>query len=414
MSRPITDTLRQSGVLIVTQQLRSVRSGVGTYARTLVAGLAAEGVPLTIATWADECDPERCPDAAWWSLGAPPRFDPTPGAFHALGRRIARRLGRFSGRFAVAHFLDAREGHATLARPALRRVAARFVGTVHDDYALRTPRGWFALRGQAADPLKRQLYYAWLRGLERRCLPRFDALATNSAATTAAIVDGYGIDRSRCAVVPLTIDPLPEVEPADLAGAPRLLFIGGNFFRKGLDAVIDALPILRHEHPSLVLHVAGHDPARAVLERRAAALGVADAVVWHGRVDTPRCAALLRAADALVVPSRTEALGLVYLEAFAAGVPAISGLGGGAPEIVRHGYSGLCAATRGDDVAAAVHRVLADPALADRLREGGRRVLAERTVEALVAATLRSYVGDRLPAVDGHGAPGVPITVRAR
>ena len=397
------EALRRDGVLLVTQQLAAVRSGVGTYARTILGGLRERGVPLVVATWDDECDPGRFRDVDYWRLGRRPRLDPTPGAFWTLGRRAAAALRAGTRRFAVVHFLDAREGHATLGDSPLRGRAMRFVGTVHDDYAVWAPHSPLGFFGQAADPLRRWAYYAWLRRLERRTLPAFDHLAANSAATLASITREYGCRADRCSVVPLTIDAPPAVAPAPLAGTPRLLFVGGNFFRKGLDAVLDALPALRATHPRIALHVAGHDPAQAVLARRAARLGVANAVVWHGRVDAAACAAMFASASVLVVPSRTEALGLVYLEAFAHGVPVVAGCAGGVTEIVRHRDSGMQTRTDGPDVAAAVSTVLADAALRDRLCLGGRREFAARTIARLVDATLAGYVGPNaaVPAASG-------------
>jgi glycosyltransferase involved in cell wall biosynthesis len=408
MSAESLDALRRGGILLVTQQLGSVRSGVGTYARTLVEGLVARGIPLTVASWDDECEDARFGELACWRLGRRPRWDPTPGAWHTLGRRAASRLGRADRRFAVVHFLDAREGHATLRSKRLRGVADRFVGTVHDDYAARASRRPGGFVGQAADPYRRFLYYAWLRRLERRTLPRFDLLATNSRSTTRSIVEVYGVDPGRCAVVPLTIDAGLVANPAQLDGAPRLLFVGGNFFRKGLDAVIDALPLLRRVHPSVVLHVVGRDPAAELLTARARRLGVGDAVIWHGRVDPEDAAAMFAAADVLVVPSRTEALGLVYLEAFAAGVPVVAGRDGGVGEIVIDGESGLQARTDGADIARLVHRLLDEPELRESVRKGGRRILAARTLDGLIDATLTGYLGaGREPAPEEPSAVDV-------
>src|SRR5690606_15196984 len=93
--------------------------------------------------------------------------------------------------------------------------------------------------------------------------------------------------------------------------------------------------------PGVRLHVAGTcrgEPSIRALVRR---LGVGDAVVFHGRVPPDGMARQFAGADLFVMPSRTEALGLVYLEAFRAGTPVIAADRGGVTEIVRDGESGL-------------------------------------------------------------------------
>lgn len=101
---------------------------------------------------------------------------------------------------------------------------------------------------------------------------------------------------------------------------------------------------------------------------------------------------MLAGADIFVMPSRTEALGLVYLEAFRAGVPVIAGDRGGVTEIVRHGRSGLLV-TPGStqELIEAITRLARDPDLRQSLARGGRMVLAERTPERLISETMAAY-----------------------
>jgi len=350
-------------VLIVSQQVRNVRSGVGTYARLLLQAL---DLRPTVATWTGEID--RSLPAEWIDLGAPPRLDPTPGAFWTLGRRVARAV-RVD--FDLVHFLDAREAHAW-------RGAGRLVGTVHDDYAAQVPRAPWALRGRAADPFRRWAYYRWLGRLERRTYRRFDLLLANSTATEATLRGHYGIAAVRHIHLCVAPEAAP-VEPAALAGDPALLFVGGNFYRKGLDVLLRALPLVPGAH----LHVAGADRAR---------MPPSPHVTYHGRVAPERVAALMAGAEQFVMPARREALGLVYLEAARAGIPVIAGDQGGVTDIVRHGESGLLVPP-GDPqaLAAAIRSLHADPALRARLVEAARGELRARTPERLVAETLDAY-----------------------
>lgn len=350
-------------MLIVSQQVRNVRSGVGTYARLLLQAL---DLRPTVATWTEEIDPSLPAD--WIDLGAPPRFDPTPGAFWALGRRVARAVTRD---FDVVHFLDAREAHAW-------RGGGRLIGTVHDDYAAHAPRVPWGLVGRAADPFRRWAYYRWLERLERRTYPRFDLLLANSRATEATLRDRYRLEAVRR--VHLCVAPeAARAAPATLAGDPALLFVGGNFYRKGLDVLIRALPLVPGAH----LHVAGSDRAR---------MPASEQVTYHGRVAPEQVAALMAGADQFVMPSRREALGLVYLEAARAGIPVIAGDRGGVRDLVVHGKSGLLVPIEDPEaLAEAIHLLHGDRSLCDSLVEAARVELRARTPERLVKETLEAY-----------------------
>ena len=102
--------------------------------------------------------------------------------------------------------------------------------------------------------------------------------------------------------------------------------------------------------------------------------------------------AMMAGATAFVMPSRREALGLVYLEAFRAGVPVISGRDGGVSDIVIDGENGLAVPT--EDAAAlaqAIITLVTDTELSKRLVAGGAQTLAERTAVRLIDETLRVY-----------------------
>jgi glycosyltransferase involved in cell wall biosynthesis len=95
---------------------------------------------------------------------------------------------------------------------------------------------------------------------------------------------------------------------------------------------------------------------------------------WDERLTTPEVADALDAATALVLPSRSEGLGRVVVEAFCRGRGVVGSRVGGIPDIVKDGRTGILVAP--DDAAAladALGRVLSDRALAERLGAEGRR-----------------------------------------
>ncbi len=384
-----------ASVLLVAQQLATTRSGVGLYTRILLEELSGRGRRVRVATWSDEIDEAAFPSAQFLDLGERPRWDRTPGGFVALGRRLAERRPAAGERPGLIHFTDAREAFGYLSRTsAVGR--APLIGTVHDDYAARAPRSPLGLVGRAADPFVRWAYYRWLRGVERRTYGELARVMVNSEATGASVAATYGVDAALQRVVHLCVAAdarAPDAPRAPgLSGDPAILFAGGNFYRKGLDTLVRALPLVKADAPGACLFVAGQDRAERRIRRLAAQRGVADSVRFLGRLDRGRMSAAFAAADMFVMPSRTEALGLVYLEAMRAGAPVVSGDVGGVTEIVRDGESGLTVAPE-DEVALAVAivRLHGDGALRARLVAGGRAVLAERTPGRLADETLAVY-----------------------
>jgi phosphatidyl-myo-inositol dimannoside synthase len=150
---------------------------------------------------------------------------------------------------------------------------------------------------------------------------------------------------------------------------PVILSVGRLVTRKGHDRLIAALPRVTREFPDARLLIVGAGAGRRRLEQFAAHCGVARHVVFAGVVaaaDLPSCFA---AADIFAMPCRsrwggldTEGLGTVYLQAAAAGLPAIAGSAGGAPEAVLDGVTGLVVDSRETaPVEAALLRLLRRP-----------------------------------------------------
>lgn len=140
--------------------------------------------------------------------------------------------------------------------------------------------------------------------------------------------------------------------------------------------------------------IAGDGPDAERLRGLAREHGVADDVVFTGRLPADEVAAHHAALDVFALPCRTlgggldvEGLGIVLLEASATGVATVAGRAGGAPETVRPGETGALADGRDvDDVATTVAGLLADPDRAAAMGAAGRRWMrAQWTWEARAA-----------------------------
>jgi phosphatidylinositol alpha-1,6-mannosyltransferase len=135
---------------------------------------------------------------------------------------------------------------------------------------------------------------------------------------------------------------------------------------KGFDEVLDILPFL-DDDISYVIAGGGNDIRR--LQRRAAALGVSDRVVFTGLLPELEKADLYNLADVYVMPSRGEGFGFVFLEAMACGVPVVASRLDGGREAVRQGAIGrLVDPTSSAEIRCAIVDALADG--------GGKRIPA--------------------------------------
>ncbi|MDW8339265.1 MAG: glycosyltransferase family 4 protein, partial [Thermoleophilia bacterium] len=161
--------------------------------------------------------------------------------------------------------------------------------------------------------------------------------------------------------------PLPE--------EPRALFVGVLERYKAFDVLADAWPAVVARLPSARLHVVGH----GTLAPRAARLADEHgSVEWTRELPAEGVASALDAATALVLPSRSEGMGRVVIEAGLRGRGVVGSRVGGIPDVVRDGVTGLLVPPEDPGaLAEALVRVLADRALAERLGRAAR-VEAER------------------------------------
>jgi glycosyltransferase involved in cell wall biosynthesis len=173
---------------------------------------------------------------------------------------------------------------------------------------------------------------------------------------------------------------------------PVIAAAGQLIERKGHDVLLDALPSVIARHRGLRLILFGRGPRGAALEGRARRLGIASNVIFAGFV--PGLRDLLAGFDVFVHPARNEGLGLVVLEAMAAGVPVVASRAGGLIDAVSAEHTGLLVPP-GDAGAltAALLRMLEHADLRERLAGAAReRVAQEFTVQAMAAAYRRLYV----------------------
>ncbi|MEQ8347679.1 MAG: glycosyltransferase [Sneathiellaceae bacterium] len=201
---------------------------------------------------------------------------------------------------------------------------------------------------------------------------RCDLLVCNTLDLVDYCIDA-GWPRRRVRYLPNFVNLTPRAAEDRAAhdtpqAAPLLLAMGRLHENKAFDVLLRALALL----PDCWLWLAGEGVLQAELAALAAELGVAGRVRFLGWRDDKE--ALLAAADLVVVPSRVEPFGNVILDAWAAERPLVAAAAAGPAAHATDGEDALLVPI--DDaaaLAAAVRRVLDEPALRSRLVEGGRR-----------------------------------------
>jgi glycosyltransferase involved in cell wall biosynthesis len=161
----------------------------------------------------------------------------------------------------------------------------------------------------------------------------------------------------------------PPVPPPE---HPQALFVGVLERYKNVDGLGAAWRLAAPRVPEAMLHLVGRGTLTDVVERLVADLP--ERTRWTPALETAEVARALDDAWVLVLPSRSEGLGRVVVEAFCRGRPVLATRVGGIPDLVEDGVNGMLV-TPGDvaALADALVRLLTDRSLAERLGDGARR-----------------------------------------
>ncbi len=230
--------------------------------------------------------------------------------------------------------------------------------------------------------------YRLTKWLETRAVRQADQVVTICQGLREDLI-ARGVSADKIGVVPNAVDaeafvvdgrPDPVLrERLGLTGCRVLGFIGSFYAYEGLDLLIAALPRMAAEAPDIRVLLVGGGPQEANLKHQAQALGVADKVVFTGRVPHAEVGRYYDLIDLLAYPRHSMRLTelvtpLKPLEAMAQGRLFVASDVGGHKELVRDGETGLL--FRAGDVEALARRALEALSLPDdgaALRAAGRR-----------------------------------------
>jgi glycosyltransferase involved in cell wall biosynthesis len=159
---------------------------------------------------------------------------------------------------------------------------------------------------------------------------------------------------------------------------PRVLFVGVLERYKGVDVLLKAWPTVMTAIPDAELTIVGGGTLSRELRRWAASSGLEHAIRFLVPVHQKQLCSLLDQASCLVLPSRSEGLGRVVLEAMARARPVVGSSVGGIPELIEEGRTGRLVPP-GDPaaLAAALSSVLSDPSAAEKMGHEARESFEE-------------------------------------
>ncbi|WP_165250226.1 glycosyltransferase [Paludisphaera soli] len=217
---------------------------------------------------------------------------------------------------------------------------------------------------------------------------------TNSEAGLQALVEQEGLAPGSITVVDngIDLDRYDRPRPVRPRGGatPRQVGVVANLRAvKGLDVFLRAAATVAAKHEDVRFTIAGEGPERASLAGLVDELGLADRVRMPGQVDD--VPGFLADLDLAVHSSSSEGLSNAVLESLAAGLPTIATAVGANPSLIRDGFNGLLVpAGEPARLAAAMDRLLSDPAAAGAMGRAARRSVGDRFSWPNVA---RAYEG---------------------
>lgn len=226
-----------------------------------------------------------------------------------------------------------------------------------------------------------------VRDLEAAACHRADAVIAVSRFLADELRRIYQAPEAKLHVVPNGVSYRAfdgPVDPAEIKGrhaippqAPTVFAPARMTAQKGLDLLVQAVPMLLAEHPQACVVLAGEGPERETLERAIETLGIGRSTVLLGRLPYSHYLDLLRACDLVAVPSRNEPFGIVVLDAWSAGKPVVATTAGGPREFVRNGVDGVLVEADPHGLARGIGSLLADLETGRTMGLNGRRAVEE-------------------------------------
>jgi phosphatidylinositol alpha-1,6-mannosyltransferase len=376
-------------ICIITSQYGYFWSGLGTYATNLINALADSGHEVHVLC------PEVSKDKAHPKVklidSSGIKCKATLGNWFLLAYYFNKTIQKLLAKeaFDIIHFADARDSYfCTVSDTPV-------VGTMHDYYFIESSYSPFFYRKYYTDWPKRWLFYNFTRFMERRALRRLAFVVTNTDYVRDSLRKYYKLKISTTKTIYYGIQMgIMKKGNEPLKGAPSLLFVGGNFQRKGLPTLIRAIASVKEQFPEVALHIVGRDAKEDAMKEMVRETGLGGNVHFLGWKDNDEVRELCAMADIFAMPSLIEGFGLVYLEAMAAGTAAIGGGTGGTPELIEDGINGFL--VKPDDWKDLSQKILIlteDETCREKIIQNGYKTLEKYSIDRMLSETIEVYLG---------------------
>lgn len=176
-----------------------------------------------------------------------------------------------------------------------------------------------------------------------------------------------------------------HVDPAEVKGrygiaplAPTILAAGRMTAQKGMDLLVEAVPMVLASYPEAKFIISGSGPDKDIIVGKAHEIGVANTIVFLDMLPRWQYIDLMRAVDIVALPSRNEPFGLIALEAWAAGKPVVATSAGGPPEFIWHDVNGFLVDANPGGLAHGIGSLLADHDHCRALGANGRKAVEDK------------------------------------
>jgi teichuronic acid biosynthesis glycosyltransferase TuaC len=264
-----------------------------------------------------------------------------------------------------------------------RDLGIPFVVTVHglDAYSTQQVPGWF---GRRCSEVCEDVYRAAARVI---CI---------SEQVARRVREGHS-DPADISVVYNGVDS-SLFSPGHAPLVNVILSVGNLIPIKGHELLLRSVAAITPAHPQVECRIIGDGSERGRLQELARELSIADRVHFLGRRPRVEVAAAMKECALFALPSWYEGLGNVYLEAMSAERPAIACRGQGIEEVIRHGENGWLIEPKNlTDLTSALHALLSDQLLREKLGRNGRQTVLEGYTLAHQASRLLSIYRESLP-----------------
>ncbi len=231
-------------------------------------------------------------------------------------------------------------------------------------------------------------FASWIRDTEAAACRHAKLIISVSGFLADELQRMYGVPHGKIHVVPNGVayhafdgylEPGPVkarygIAPLD----PTILAAGRMSVQKGMDLLVEAVPMVLGCFPSTKFVIAGEGPEKEAVVNRANELGVGHAIRFLGSLSRGEYSELMRSVDIVALPSRNEPFGIVALEAWAAGKPVVATTAGGPGKFVWHDVNGFLVDANPGGLAHGIGSLLADHDHCRALGRNGRAAVEDK------------------------------------